>query len=63
MYVLNEDIILRDADGTPIQNMPVFECTADNFMYRITNSLTDFHLRHNKARPLRIKAGKTTNDQ
>ena len=33
----------------------VFECTADNFMYRINNSLTDFHYRHHRARPLRIR--------
>ena len=36
----------------------VFECTADSFMYRVTNSLTDFHYRHHRARPLRIR----TND-
>mgnify|MGYP006896755106 CR=1 FL=1 len=33
----------------------VFECTADNFMYRINNSLTDFHYRYHRARPLRIR--------
>lgn len=60
MYVLNEDVILDDEEGAPVHNVSVFECTADNFMYRITNSLTDFHLHHGKARPLRIKAGKTS---
>jgi len=33
----------------------VFECTADSFMYRIMNSLTDFHYRRHRARPIRIK--------
>ena len=33
----------------------VFECTADSFMYRINNSLTDFHYRYHRARPLRIR--------
>ena len=29
-------------------------------MYRINNSLTDFHLKHKRARPLRVKVGKTS---
>jgi len=33
----------------------VFECTQDSFMYRITNSLSDFHYRFGKARPIRIR--------
>lgn len=39
-------------------NTCVFECTADSFMYRVNNSLTDFHYRYKRARPLRIR----TND-
>lgn len=39
-------------------NTCIFECTADSFMYRINNSLTDFHYRYHRARPLRIR----TND-
>lgn len=36
-------------------NTCVFECTQDSFMYRVTNSLTDFHYRYHRARPLRIR--------
>ena len=36
-------------------NTCVFECTWDSFMYRVTNSLTDFHYRFNRARPLRVR--------
>ena len=53
MFVLNEDVEIDGPDG--IVDTSVFECTADNFMYRINNSLTDFHYRHHRARPLRIR--------
>lgn len=53
LYVLNEDVIIN-VNGKR-KDVPVFECTADNFMYRITNSLTDFHLHCGTARPLRIR--------
>jgi hypothetical protein len=33
----------------------VFECTADSFMYRVNNSLTDFHYKYHRARPLRVR--------
>jgi hypothetical protein len=33
----------------------VFECTRDSFMYRVNNSLTDFHYKYHRARPLRIR--------
>ena len=55
MYVLNEDVIISDTDGNNKVDVSVFECTADNFMYRIMNSLTDFHYRHHRARPLRVR--------
>jgi hypothetical protein len=32
-------------------------------MYRVTNSLTDFHYKHNKARPLRVRSGINENGQ
>lgn len=54
-YVLNEDVEISDNDGGHIMDTCVFECTADNFMYRINNSLTDFHYRHHRARPLRVR--------
>lgn len=44
-------------NGNNAFDTSIFECTADSFMYRITNSLTDFHYKHHKARPLRIRVG------
>lgn len=57
MFVLNEDVVIDSADGEGKHKMDtcVFECTADSFMYRINNSLTDFHYRHFRARPLRVR--------
>ena len=55
MFVLNEDIIITDNDGDHLMDTCVFECTADSFMYRINNSLSDFHYRYHRARPLRVK--------
>ena len=55
MFTLNEDVVITDNNGENVKNTSVFECTSDNFMYRINNCLTDFHYRHHKARPLRIK--------
>lgn len=58
MFVLNEDVIISGKGGQDKMNTCVFECTADSFMYRVNNSLTDFHYRYKRARPLRIR----TND-
>lgn len=55
MFVLNEDVIISDTEGENAMDTCVFECTQDSFMYRITNSLTDFHYRYHRARPLRIR--------
>lgn len=55
MFVLNEDVIIDSINGGYPMNTCVFECTADSFMYRINNSLTDFHYRFHRARPLRIR--------
>lgn len=55
MFVLNEDVIICDNNGDHLMDTCVFECTADSFMYRINNSLTDFHYRHHRARPLRVR--------
>ena len=55
MFVLNEDVVISDNDDQNKMDTCVFECTADNFMYRINNSLTDFHYRYHRARPLRIR--------
>lgn len=55
MFALNEDVVISGNDDCCLTDTSVFECTADNFMYRINNSLTDFHYRHHTARPLRIR--------
>lgn len=55
MYVLNEDVVISDNNDENLKDTCVFECTADSFMYRINNSLTDFHYRRHRARPLRIR--------
>ena len=55
LYVLNEDVVISNNDGEYQMDTCVFECTADNFMYRINNSLTDFHYKFHRARPLRVR--------
>lgn len=55
MFVLNEDVVIDSINGGHELDTSVFECTADSFMYRVNNTLTDFHYRYYKARPLRIK--------
>lgn len=55
LYVLNEDVVISDLNDEYKMDTCVFECTADNFMYRVNNSLTDFHYRHHRARPLRVR--------
>lgn len=55
MFVLNEDVVIDSINGGHQLDTSVFECTADSFMYRVNNTLTDFHYRHYKARPLRVK--------
>lgn len=57
MFVIDEQvtIIAILPDGSiKEKHTELFECTSDNYMYRITNTLTDFHLRNGYARPLRI---------
>uniref|UniRef100_A0AAU8B7N3 Uncharacterized protein n=1 Tax=Dulem virus 42 TaxID=3145760 RepID=A0AAU8B7N3_9CAUD len=58
MYSLNEDVVITDSDGGNELNTCVFECTQDSFMYRINNSLTDFHYRWHRARPIRTRNDK-----
>ena len=55
MFVLNEDVVIDSINGGSEMDTCVFECTADSFMYRINNKLTDFHYRFHRARPLRIR--------
>lgn len=55
LYTLNEDVIITNNSDGNEYSTSVFECTQDSFMYRITNSLSDFHYRFGKARPIRIR--------
>lgn len=55
LYVLSENVIISDNNGGHKMDTCMFECTQDSFMYRINNSLTDFHYRFHRARPLRIR--------
>lgn len=55
LYTLNEDVIIDSNEGGYRMDTCVFECTRDSFMYRVNNSLTDFHYKYHKARPLRIR--------
>lgn len=54
-FALNEDVVITDMNGDYKMNTCMFECTSDSFMYRVNNSLTDFHYRFHRARPLRIR--------
>lgn len=55
MFVLNEDVVIDSVNGGYPMDTCVFECTADSFMYRVNNKLTDFHYRFHRARPLRVR--------
>lgn len=55
MFVLDENVMINTAcNKNEVISTDVFECTSDNYMQRIRNSLTDFHFRNGYARPLRI---------
>lgn len=58
LYALNEDVVIDSVNGGHEMDTCVFECTQDSFMYRINNSLTDFHYKYHRARPLRIRSDK-----
>jgi|WetSurMetagenome_2_1015567.scaffolds.fasta_scaffold188633_2 hypothetical protein len=59
MFMIDENVdIYPVSDSTKVSSTDVFECTSDNYMQRVTNNLTDFHLRNGNARPLRVR---TTN--
>lgn len=55
LFSLNEDVVISDNNGEHLMDTCMFECTQDSFMYRINNSLTDFHYRFHRARPLRVR--------
>lgn len=55
MFALNEDVVISNNNDQYQMDTCVFECTADSFMYRVNNKLTDFHYRYHRARPLRVR--------
>lgn len=57
MFMLDESVELYKKGDSQFNYWQgeIFECTLDNYMYRITNKLTDFHLRNNYARPIRVR--------
>lgn len=57
MLMLDESVELYKKGDKEFNYWPseIFECTLDSYMYRITNKLTDFHLRNNYARPIRVR--------
>lgn len=55
MFILDEYVEILITNKKKIVPVEIFECTLDTYMYRITNKLTDFHLRHDYARPLRVR--------
>jgi len=56
MYMLNENVTIHpNTDITDTSITDVFQCTLDNYMSRIANSLTDFYMRNGYARPLRVR--------
>lgn len=57
LYALNEDVDICDMQNSNPRQVSVFECTSDSFMYRVDNSLTDFHYSYGYARPLRVRTG------
>lgn len=54
LFSLNEDVIITNNKDENPYSTSIFECTSDSFMYRVTNSLTDFHYKYGEARPLRV---------
>ena len=58
LFSLNEDVIITNNKGENPYSTSIFECTSDSFMYRVTNSLTDFHYKYGEARPLRVCTNK-----
>ena len=61
LYALNEDVDITDLQNSNPRRVSVFECTSDSFMYRIDNSLTDFHYSYGYARPLRVRTANGCN--
>lgn len=56
LFVLDEAVNICPTGNTDkVRATEIFECTLDSYMYRITNTLTDFHYHHDYARPLRVR--------
>ena len=57
-YATDENVVISDNNDEHTMDTCTFECTRDSFMYRVNNSLTDFHYRFHRARPLRVRNDK-----
>ena len=55
LFVLDENTLITGVIDSAVHYTGVFECTSDSFMYRVNNSLTDFHYKYGVARPIRIR--------
>ena len=55
LFVLDENTLITGFIDSTTHYTGVFECTSDSFMYRVNNSLTDFHYKYGIARPIRIR--------
>ena len=55
LFVLDENTLITGVIDSAMHYTGVFECTSDSFMYRVNNSLTDFHYKYGVARPIRIR--------
>lgn len=55
LFVLDENTLITGIINSDMHYTGVFECTSDSFMYRVNNSLTDFHYKYGVARPIRIR--------
>ena len=55
LFVLDENTLITGVIDSAMHYTGVFECTSDSFMYRVNNSLTDFHYKYCVARPIRIR--------
>lgn len=62
MFTLQDRVTISDVNGGHPYTTATFECTNDSLMYRMTNSLTDFHYKHYKARPLRLRTREVIDD-
>lgn len=60
VYITSYDKCWKIIDGSPeVKIVDVLECTQENITSRLNNSLSDYHLHNNTARPLRLVVDNT----